>query len=91
MGYKVKRMGRTDKLIERLKARPKDFTWNEFARLMRQCGYSEAKHGSSSGSRYKFISESGAVVSMHRPHPRGILKQYQIDQVIEHLEKKGHI
>ena len=38
-------MSRRDKLIARLKARPKDFAWEELVRLLEGLGYTEAKGG----------------------------------------------
>jgi hypothetical protein len=34
---------RRDKLVARLRARPKDFTWDELVRLLAAHGYSEAR------------------------------------------------
>jgi len=38
-------MSRKDKLIERLKGRPRDFTWEELTRLLDGLGYAETKSG----------------------------------------------
>ncbi len=45
-----------------------------------------------SGSRRKFINNKTKVtVSLHRPHPKPILKMYAIDIIIEHLKEEGFI
>ena len=38
-------MGRREKLVARLKSRPKDFVWDELVRLLEGLGYSEAATG----------------------------------------------
>ncbi len=81
-------MSRSEKLLQRLLARPKDFTWDELVTIMRKLGYDEI---SGAGSRKKFVNEKGDVISLHRPHPGKILKRYMLDLVIDHLKEKGKI
>ena len=82
-------MSRKDKLVERLKQRPRDFTWSELERLLSSMGYAERKKGKTGGSRRKFVHEIAPVIALHKPHPGEILKTYQVDQVLETLEKAG--
>lgn len=57
--------------------------------IMVKFGYREIK---GSGSRRKFINNKTKVtVSLHRPHPKPILKMYAIDIIIEHLKEEGFI
>ena len=44
-------MSRKDKLIDRFKSQPKDFTWDELVRLLGYLGYDEATGGKTGGSR----------------------------------------
>lgn len=82
-------MSRHEKLKERFEAIPADFTWNELCRLLKGCGFDEI---SGSGSRYKFYhKKTGKVLSLHKPHPGNIVKQYAIKQVLEHLKECGEI
>ena len=78
-------MSKVEKLIEKLKSKPKDFTWAELQKVLSHFGYEE-KAGK--GSRRKFISTDGKVISLHEPHPKKILKSYRIEQIVEHLELK---
>ena len=78
-------MTRKEKLIQRLKSKPKDFTWNEMISLLTGLGFSEVKTGKTSGSRRRFINSSNVIIALHKPHPGNILKRYQIDQIIEIL------
>jgi hypothetical protein len=82
-------MTRKDKLIKRFLSKPKDFTWEELQRLLTIFEFEEIKTGKTSGSRTRFINPSGVIISLHKPHPRNILKTYQLEQVIEILEQEG--
>lgn len=54
-------------------------------KLLGYFGFHEMKKGQTSGSRVRFINEEGVSVTMHKPHPGGILKRYQMKQVKEVL------
>ncbi len=83
-------MGRKEKLIERFKKKPKDFTWNELTNMMKSFGYDLLKK--SSGSRRKFYNpETGDKVFIHEPHPENTLKTYQVDNIYNHLLERGLI
>ncbi|MEW6753690.1 MAG: type II toxin-antitoxin system HicA family toxin [Candidatus Latescibacterota bacterium] len=85
-------MARTDRLLDRLRQRPRDFTWDELVRLLGRLGFAPAKGGRTSGSRQRFVqASSGLTISLHRPHPGSELKRYQVDQVLEFLEREGLI
>ncbi len=81
-------MGQKEKLMKRLKARPKDFTFDEAETLLRFLGYTISDKGKTSGSRVIFTNESRAPIMMHRPHPAKELKEYQVKQLIEKLEEE---
>ena len=78
-------MSKIDKLIERLKSQPKDFTWDELLKVLKHFGYSELKAGKTGGSRRKFADNQNNIINFHKPHPGNILKEYVIKQIIEHL------
>lgn len=81
-------MGRTEKLLKRLQSKPKDFSWDELTTLLHALGYEVETGGKSGGSRRKFFSAAtGNVMFFHKPHPSGILKAYQLKQVIENLKE----
>ena len=85
-------MTKKEKLTERLLQRPKDFTWDELVRLLGSLGFESVKAGKTGGSRQRFVHPaSGAVISLHRPHPHQELKSYQLDQVIEALQEEGFL
>ena len=79
-------MSKKDKLIERLKSKPTDFTWNELNSLLSKLGFVELQ---GSGSRVKFYNEEiDILIRLHKPHPTKIIKRYVIDEVIDILSKK---
>lgn len=81
-------MSKKEKLINRLKTKPKDFTYNEVKTLLEAVGFVESNKGRTSGSRVVFIEyKSGLKVELHKPHPKNILKRYQLDILIENLKK----
>ncbi len=67
-------MGTKDKLIERIKQRPVDFTFDEAKRLMSLLGYDLSNKGKTSGSREIFYKEGRAPIMLHRPHPENSSK-----------------
>ena len=49
-------MGQKEKLIERLKAKPKTFTFDDAESLLRYFGYERSNKGRTSGSRIVLVS-----------------------------------
>lgn len=84
-------MSKKEKLIEKLKSKPKDFTYDELKTLLNYLGFFEYNKGKTSGSRVKFLDKDSVKIELHKPHPNNILKPYQINDIIEVLEKRGVI
>lgn len=84
-------MTRKEKLIKRFLNKPSDFTWEELKKLLASFDFEEVKTGKTSGSRTRFVNDSGVIISLHKPHPRNILKIYQIEQIIDILQQEGLI
>ncbi len=84
-------MGQKEKLIQRLKTKPKDFSFNDAEALLGYLDYSLVNKGKTSGSRVMFVSETHGSILLHRPHPQKELKTYQIKQLKEFLEQEGLI
>lgn len=78
-------MSKKEKLIARFLSMPSDFHYDEMVKLVGYFGFIEVKKGKTSGSRVKFMSEEGVPMMMHKPHPTGIMKRYQLKQVKEVL------
>lgn len=83
-------LGQKDKLIERIKTIPKDFTFEEAEKLLGFFSYHICNKGKTSGSRIMFSSEKYKTkILLHKPHPQKELKEYQLKQLIEQLEREG--
>lgn len=82
-------MGQKDKLIKKLKSKPRDFTFDEAETLLNFLSFSRSDKGKTSGSRVKFTSEKYGVILLHKPHPRKELLEYQVKQLREKLEQEG--
>ena len=78
-------MTRTDKLVARFLTMPNDFHFDEVRKVLRSFGFTEVKTGGTSGSRIRFINSEGVPVMLHKPHPTGIMKKYQLKQIKEVL------
>ena len=84
-------MGKKEKLIERLKSKPKDFTFDEAETLLRYLSYSRSNKGKTSGSRVIFVSERHSAILLHKPHPGNELKNYQVAQLLDILRQENII
>ncbi|MDY2836199.1 MAG: type II toxin-antitoxin system HicA family toxin [Candidatus Aphodomonas sp.] len=82
-------MGQKEKLIERLKSRPRDMTFDEVETLLGYFDYARLNKGRTSGSRVIFVHSEHAPILLHKPHPRNELPAYQIRQLIDVLKQEG--
>lgn len=80
-------MSRIEKQIERLKSKPKDFTYEEAKQVLNNLGFYENNKGKTSGSRVIFERNKQQKIELHKPHPSNILKQYVIKKMIEKLNE----
>ena len=84
-------MSKIDKVIIRFLKKPKDFTWDELALVLGHYGFTEIATGKTGGSRRKFIDANQLIISLHKPHPKPIVKHYVLEQVIETLKENGKL
>ena len=82
-------MGQKEKLLLRLKSRPKDFSFSEAETLLGYLGYIRSDKGRTSGSRVMFYHPDHPPILLHRPHPRKELLPYQVNQLLEYLNQEG--
>jgi len=83
-------MGKKDKLIARLKSKPKDFTFEEAETLLGYLSYERSNKGKTSGSRVMFVNrERKSQILLHKPHPRKELLTYQVQQLLDVLREEG--
>ena len=81
-------MSKLKKEIERLKLKPKDFTYDEAKKILNNFGFIENNKGKTSGSRVKIIDNQNRIIELHNPHPKNILKPYQINLIINKLKER---
>ncbi|MBR0109057.1 MAG: type II toxin-antitoxin system HicA family toxin [Bacteroidales bacterium] len=84
-------MGTKEKLIERLKRLPTDFTFNEVERLLNLFGYVKSNKGKTSGSRVLFMDGHNRKILLHKPHPGKIVKAYALKEILDKLLRNGDI
>ena len=82
-------MSQKEKLIEKLKSLPKDFTFDDAETLLKYLEYIRSDKGKTSGSRIMFFRDGFPPILMHKPHPQKELKAYQVKQLLETLKQEG--
>ena len=84
-------MGTKEKLVERLKSLPRDFTFDEAERLLHLFGYRKSNKGKTSGSKIMFIDKHNRKILLHKPHPGNIMKRYALKEILTKLFRNGYI
>ena len=84
-------MGTKEKLRERFKKLPSDFTFDEMQRLLEGYGYEKSNKGKTSGSRIIYKNGDKRPIMLHKPHPGNIVKEYAMRQVLDDLKEAGLI
>lgn len=80
-------MSKIEKEIERLKSKPRDFTYNEVKKILNNFGFYENNKGKTSGSKVIFKNKYNQKIGLHKPHPSMILKSYQVNEILRLLEE----
>ncbi|MCL1999208.1 MAG: type II toxin-antitoxin system HicA family toxin [Turicibacter sp.] len=82
-------MSRKQKLIDRLKSKPRDMTFDEIETLLSLLGFRRSNQGKTSGSRVKFSSDKiSDSITLHKPHPSNIMKPPYLNYIENILEKE---
>ena len=84
-------MSKLEKEIERLKSKPKDYTYEEAKSLLNKIGFYENNKGKTSGSSIEFKNADKKKIMLHRPHPSNIIKPYMVKEILKSLEEWGLI
>ena len=81
-------MSKLEKELERLKSKPKNYTYEEAKNILNKLGFVENNKGKTSGSRVIFKNYSlNKYIEMHKPHPTKILKEYQVKNLLIKLKE----
>ncbi len=85
-------MSKLEKAINRLKAKPKDYTYSEAKQLLGQLGFEESTKGKTSGSRVKFYRvKDQSIILLHKPHPGDIMSPATVRDLLVALSSKGDV
>lgn len=85
-------MSKLEKAKERLRKRPKDYTYTEIKWLLSQIGFMEYTKGKTSGSRVKFYRpEDQRVILLHKPHPEDVMKPGAVKMIADFLVELGEL
>ena len=85
-------MSKAEKARERLKQRPKDYTYTEARTLLAHMGFKEYQKGKTSGSRVKFYREKDQkVVLLHKPHPGDVMDRGAVSDLYDYLKAIGEL
>lgn len=84
-------MTKRSKLVDRFLSKPKDFTWDELVKVLNAFGYKQVTIGKTGGSRIRFLSPNYPPIILHKPHPKPLLKRYQLDDIIALLRQENLI
>lgn len=85
-------MSKYEKAKERIKSKPKDYTYTEAKSLLSQMGFVEYYKGKTSGSRVKFYrAKDKKVILLHKPHPNDIMKTGAVRELLEFLDGLGEL
>lgn len=93
--YKKKQEGgqvsKYDRIIRKLNNESGNLTFNELNSLLAHLGYEPDNKGRTSGSRIQFYKSNSQSITLHKPHPRKTLLNYQIKQITATLKKNGDL
>lgn len=76
------------KLIDRFRRLPSDFTFDELVRLFAVFGYELDNKGSTSGSRVCFRKGASCYI-LHRPHPGNVIKRGILRDLMNYFTLNG--
>jgi hypothetical protein len=86
-------MSTKDKLIERFKTQPKDFTFDELKKLLNNLGFELSNKGKTSGFRVKFNNDALKIaILVHKPHTTGApVKETALKEIHDYLDSNNLI
>ncbi|WP_370750189.1 type II toxin-antitoxin system HicA family toxin [Eubacterium sp.] len=85
-------MSKFEKAKERIKLKPKDYTYSEAKALLSQIGFVEYNKGKTSGSRVRFYRrEDQKAILLHKPHPGDVMKPGAVKDLLYFLIDLGEL
>ncbi len=85
-------MSKSEKAKNRIRMKPKDYTYTEAKVLLEQMGFVEYNKGKTSGSRVKFYrKEDQKIILLHKPHPGDVMRFGAVKDLLEFLQNLGEL
>lgn len=85
-------MSKFEKAKERIRSKPKDYTYDEAKYLLSKMGFEEYTKGKTSGSRVKFYRrEDKKVILLHKPHPGNVMTRGAVEDLVDFLSNLGEL
>jgi hypothetical protein len=78
-------MSTKEKLKERFKTLPSDFTFDELVRLFNILGFTVNNKGVTSGSRVR-LEKGTDYYNLHKPHPGNVIKKTALKDIYQYLK-----
>lgn len=83
-------MTQVEKIKRRILQLPKDFTFAELETLLYQLGFEIDNKGKTSGSRVRFFNKERRIQYLaHRPHPKSIIKEKALKDIVDFLTENN--
>ena len=82
-------MSQKEKLIEKLKSLPKDFTFEDAETLLKYLEYIRSNKGKTSGSRVIFYKDGFPPILLHKPHPQKELSRIRSGSCLKCWNRRG--
>ena len=81
-------MTQVEKLKRWILQLPKDFTFTELETLLYQLGFERDNKGKTSGSRVRFFHKEKQIQYLaHKPHPKSIIKEKALKDIVDYLKE----
>ncbi len=85
-------MSKYEKAKERIRQKPKDYTYTEAKYLLGKMGFIEWSKGRTSGSRVGFFREADkTTILLHKPHPEDIMDRGAVGDLVDYLKGIGEL
>lgn len=85
-------MSKIEKAKDRIRSKPKDYTYTEAKSLLSQMDFNEVTKGRTSGSRVKYYRKrDNKIILLHKPHPGDVMKPGTVKDLLEFLMGLGEL
>lgn len=83
-------VSKKQKLLFKLRSRPKDMTWDEAKTLLSKCGFEDVSSGGGAGRMFVH-AKTRIKLRLHEPHPNNTLLPYMVKELFNALNDAGEL